>query len=228
MRFASIGYFNQIYHLDLAAVERLPELESFYAGSNWRPKVYIAAATDREAVAGRLRRAGFVPDHTVVRLGMRLTPNRTQHRQSSPLSFAITAVAPNEFDEFWHTYLEAFGADPAPLKREDAVANMRLLRCCPGLHFYVAKWEENAVGVGLLRCLGSQASLCGGAVKEPFRNLGAHGGLLAARLQQASDLGAQWISAWADKDGASHRNLVAAGFSLLFEDVVWMRPRASA
>ncbi len=221
MRFNTVGYFNQVYHLDLESVEQLPQLEAFFAGTNHRPKFHIAPDTDRVAVAQRLLAAGYAPDHTVVRLGLEL--------EEAPLAVgrlpeAITVEAMNAHGagEFFTTYLDAFESDSSPAKREDALANMSRLFGAAGLWFYLAKWQGQSAGVGVLHCAGQQASLCGGATKAAHRDNGVHAALIAIRLKQARALGAEWVSSWADKDGASHRNLLLAGFSLLYEDSVWM------
>ena len=201
MRFASIGYFNQIYHLDLEALPHLSKLEDFVREGGWHPKVCVAPDTDRLAVEGRLESEGFVPHHTVVRLGLRLSP-RPSIALEAPEELSVNPVNPDGFEEFFQTYLDAFGADGAPEKRADAVSNMVRLRNCPSLRFHLARWNGQAVGVGVMHCEGEQASLCGGAIKEPFRNMGVHAALLAVRIEQARRLGATWVSAWADKGGS--------------------------
>lgn len=221
MRFSAVGYFNQVYHLDVEAVEQLPQLEAFFAGGAHRPKFHIAPDTDRAAVAQRLRAAGYRPDHTVVRLAVELAeaPLSAEPRAGA---LRVEAMKPDGAREFFTTYLDAFESDPGPAKREDALANMCRLQGAAGLWFYLAKWQGQPAGVGVLHCAGKQASLCGGATKAIHRDNGVHAALIAARLQQARTVGAEWVSSWADKDGASHRNLLLAGFRLLVEDEVWM------
>ena len=224
MRFSSVGYFNQVYHFDVAAVSRLGEVESFYAGLGFRPKIYVAPDTDRPWVMARLRDAGYEPNHSMVRLARSVSePVSTECSDTEVRVLDPANVAP-----YFDLYLDAFGADPDPLKRSEAVANMSLLIQDPELWFYEVKWQGESAGIGILQCTGQQASLCGGATKQAYRGQGVHRALIAKRILQAQALGAERISSWAETDGESHQNLARMGFRLLYEDVVWQRPVRTA
>lgn len=227
MRFDSVGYFNQVYHLDEESVRQLEEWEAFFDGVAAPPKFYIAADANRAVVAEQLAGAGLRVDTSVVRLGLEADAI-TVDRVVVPPDVSVEAVGPDGVEEFFHTYLDAFEADPAEAKRAEAVANMRRLYGRDGLWFFLARWRGRAAGVGALWCVNGNASLCGGATGKEFRDCGVHRALIQERLRSIAIMGGRWVSAWAEKGSRSHRNMIRAGFQLLVEDQVWRRPTAAA
>lgn len=227
MRFDSVGYFNQVYHLDEKSVRHLGEWEAFFDGLESRPKFYIAVDANRKVVAERLAAAGLRPEGSVVRLGLDADAIQVDRAVCEP-DVAVEAVGPDGVEEFFRTYLDAFEADPAETKRAEAVANMRRLYGRTGLWFFLARWGGRAAGVGALWCSNGKASLCGGATGKDFRDRGVHRALIHERLRVIAEMGGHGVSAWAEKDSRSHHNMVRTGFRLLVEDQVWRRPRTAA
>src|SRR5262249_29537146 len=87
----------------------------------------------------------------------------------------------------------------------------------PGYEHFLAHVGKSAVAAGTLQVEGDVAWLGGGATLTPWRRIGAHGALIAARLERAARLGCRWIWVQTNLPGrghrdASRRNLVRLGF----------------
>jgi len=87
----------------------------------------------------------------------------------------------------------------------------------PGYEHYLAYVGKTAVAAGTLQVEGDVAWLGGGATLTRWRRIGAHGALIAARLERAARLGCRWVWVQTNLPGrghrdASRRNLVRLGF----------------
>lgn len=220
MRFPAVNYFNQVYHLDEDALDYLDEIEEFYRREGVSPKLFVAPDTDREAVFGRLFDAGYSPVEKLVRLASSRLAAPPARRAPD---LEVERVRADRVDEFFNTYLDAFGADPAPARRAAALANMRLLHAREELHLFLTRREGRPVGIGVLHHQGDTGCLCGGATLPEYRRSGSQTLLIAERMRQAAGLRCKVLTCWTESGGQSHANLGRAGFREVYHDSVWMR-----
>lgn len=223
MRFADVGYFNQVYHADVATLARWGEIEDFFAGGGHRPKIYVTPGEERSRVEEGLRARGFAPGYAVVRLDREV--GEGEPVETRGVEIAVEPVGADAVDEFFGTYLDAFGAVLSEPRRAAALANLRGLYGRPELGFWLARCEGEAAGVGLMYRAGDLVFFSGGATLERFRGRGVQTALIAARLRAARETGARRATSWAEHGGRSERNLVRAGFTVVYADAAWSRPQ---
>ncbi len=218
-RFPAVRYFNQVQGVTLDDLERLSEIDAFYANVASGYKIQVAPDTERPGAFECLADAGFVPRTTSVRM-MRERPRPVACAWPDGLS--ITPARAGEEVEFFQTYLECFGAVRAGWSA--AVDNMRLLFGRPEVQCFFARMSGRPAGVGMLYVSGGIANFCAGAVLPPWRGAGLHSALINERLRFAADAGYDLAIGWCEESGASHRNLERAGFTLAYRDPIWSSP----
>lgn len=223
LRFPAVGYFNQVQGLTASDLDHLPALAAFYAGLPGGFKVQTAPDTDRAAVFARLEAEGFRPCSTAVRLARPLTTTSSV-LPPAPRQPGLT-IAPlreDEIDEFFLTYLEAFGA--ARTGWPAALPNLRLLAGRPGLHCLFARQDGRPAGLGMVFVMEGVAYFCAGAVLPAFRTTGLQTALIEERLRVAAESGCDLAASWTEEASASHRNLARAGFETSYLDPIWRSP----
>lgn len=83
--------------------------------------------------------------------------------------------------------------------------------------------DERAVGCGMYEVAGDVGWIGAAATLAAFRNRGVQRALIDERVHRLHGLGIDLVAATALADGASARNLVAAGFEVLYTQVVMAR-----
>ncbi|SDP35377.1 Acetyltransferase (GNAT) domain-containing protein [Actinacidiphila guanduensis] len=133
----------------------------------------------------------------------------------------VGTVAPNQALEWGTVMMSAFGFTSAG-KAELVAARVGL----PNFRQY-AVWEgQRMVAVAALYFNGECANLMSAGTLPEARGRGAQTALLAARIRDAAAAGCRWVVAetGAEAPGepnTSLRNMMRAGFELLYERVTW-------
>jgi GNAT superfamily N-acetyltransferase len=106
-----------------------------------------------------------------------------------------------------------FSPDRVPRALEGVFELTPLL---PGTTVYLARVDGEPAAAAGVTVRHGIASLFGGATLPAFRRSGAHGALLAERLEWAARAGAEWATAGALPGSVSQRNMERRGFRVAY------------
>jgi len=214
-----IGLDGAVDERALAAVEAgFREL-----GEPVRAEVSTLAAPEawEQLAARRYRLAGF--ENVLVRTA-------AGPRPAAPAAIELTVDAPVAL--FAATIGEAFcspdgtGAVLDQLTRAAIAEATEDLAVMPGVRRYLARREGAPAGAANLRLDGGVAILAGSATLPAHRRRGVQSALLARRLQDARDAGADLVVVTTAPGTQSQANMMKAGFALAYARAVLVAPLA--
>lgn len=163
-------------------------------------------------VAETLIELGFRPAYQLCYLGM--TPASTL-----PVAHEVVRMEPTQVDYFFDL-LQREGVDFPPAKR----ARKQGYYCTAQFQAYVAKTADGVAAGWATMFVHGDAAFFGNAFTLPqFRNTGAHSALLAARLNQAAELGLRVAFTDVEHGSQSHYNCEQVGFQTLTINSIWSK-----
>ncbi len=107
---------------------------------------------------------------------------------------------------------------------DDAIALMRPTAHAERHELFLAFLGDEAVGGGAFASCDGIAFINGSGVRPAFRNRGAQGALLRARLERARELGCAVAYSATFPGTASRRNMERHGFHVAYPKLVMLRP----
>jgi hypothetical protein len=201
-----LGFLNSVCGLTSESLDALPGVLAIFAAAG-APLPRLATAGP--AVAGRLRRLGFVLAKPRPVATMDLLPRR--RFPAEPYGLRVTEARTPEQERVFLDTLDA-GYDAPPelsrfLRAEHSAGRMRR---------FVAWQGHQPVGAAAFSMHSRVAVLGGAATVAAARGSGAQTALLHHRLNQAAAAGADAATASAAPQSASVRNLARIGFEVCF------------
>jgi hypothetical protein len=167
-------------------------------------------------LAGRLLALRFRPAYQLCYLG--LVPVA-----GAPPGREVVRLGPTDVDLFFDL-LQLGGTEFPPEKR----ARKRGYYCTEEFRSYVSKTPDGVIsGWGTLYVNGGVAFFGNSFTLPQFRKTGAHGALLAARLDDAARMGLEVAFTDVEHSSQSHYNCERAGFRTLTINTIWEKPRAA-
>jgi GNAT superfamily N-acetyltransferase len=139
----------------------------------------------------------------------------------APQEIRVREAEPDEGELWTRVVYEGF-ADGQPMTEPDRHLGMIIFHS-PTTRAYFAEISGEPVGAGAIFVRGSYAALLATSVRAPFRNRGAHGALIRARLAKARDLGCTLAGFFAAPGSTSHRNAERHGFRVMYTKAI-MKP----
>lgn len=166
-RFDKLGYFNSVYTCDETIVDRLSEVEEFYADCPF-PRTLVGPPLKQPArYAEACLRRNWHPHGGYAWMHRALSGMSAMPEAFAFGPFDIRSPHPDERELFLHCYLESFASPPEG--RADAVRNMRHLFEWPDLHCLFAFLDGEPLGIAMLLQIDDAALYCtgGGAANRP-------------------------------------------------------------
>jgi len=176
--------------------------------------VELTPAQLSPASAAHLIERGLRPTYQLCYLGA--VPARTSERTVQP---AVQRLDPSQVDLFFDL-LQSEGVEFPPEKR----ARKRGYYCTDRFHCYVAR-ETTGIAAGWTTMhVEDNVAFFGNSFTLPrFRKSGMHSALLAARLNDAAQLGMAVCYTDVEHGSQSHYNCERAGFRTLTINTIWSR-----
>jgi hypothetical protein len=163
-------------------------------------------------IATLLLELGFAPAYQLCYLGVIPGGGMPAGRQ-------VLRLEPSEID-FFFDLLQLEGVDFPPDKR----ARKRGYYCTQQFQTFVVKAADGKVCGWATMFVAGQVAFFGNSFTLPqYRNSGAHGALLAARLNAAAELGLEAAYTDVAHGSQSHTNCERAGFRTLSINTIWAR-----
>lgn len=206
-------FLNSLLGLDAADAGRIAEITSFYRGHGVRGWTEVVPGPDAGAVidalaAGGWRQVGFHASFAGL-------PNRSLAPGDVPVRQIETAQAAI-FGE-----VLAAGHEVPQADRAQAAADMSGWASRPGWQLYLAELDGRPAAAAALTLQPGAAYLANAATLPDVRGRGCQRALLARRMADSANAGAELVCALAVFGSASHRNLLWAGLALTHTQAVW-------
>ena len=149
---------------------------------------------------------------------------RSLHRGSEPLEMnvQIEQVTRETLALWTQTTIEASAQSDQTgdvvdqFSRETIATAVEDFVRAPGFDRYLARWKGVAVGAGSMRIQDRIALLSGSATLAPYRLRGVQTALIAARIADARQRGAELAVVTTAPDSRSEANLIKRGFSVAY------------
>ncbi|GAA0471451.1 GNAT family N-acetyltransferase [Alkalibacillus silvisoli] len=133
----------------------------------------------------------------------------------------IRELKGNEFDTFAEIYTKGFQM-PAFLKNGVA-QNNEILYDIENWTFYLASYDNEPAGIGVLFMKDDIATLAASATLPNFRNKGIHSALIKHRINQAKREKCDVIVGQAKFGEVSQNNMERAGMKVAYTKAIWVR-----
>jgi Fe2+ transport system protein FeoA len=161
-------------------------------------------------LAGRLLELGFQPAYQLCYLGLVPVPG-------TPVEREVIRLGPPEVDDFFD--LLQLGGTEFPAEKR---ARKRGYYCTEQFRAYVSKTADGVVSGWSTMFVNGSVAFFGNSFTLPrFRKTGAHGALLAARLNDAAKTGIEVAFTDVEHGSQSHYNCERAGFRTLTINTIW-------
>jgi hypothetical protein len=155
---------------------------------------------------------GFRPADQLCYLGM--VPNRR-----APVTCEVNRLGPEHVAQFFDL-LQQSGVEFPPEKR----ARKKDFYCNERFRTYISRTSDGAVsGWGTMYVNAATAFLGNSFTLPRFRGAGAHGSLLAARLNDAAGMGLECAFTDVEHGSQSYRNCKRAGLRTVSINMIWKR-----
>lgn len=136
---------------------------------------------------------------------------------------AVRRAGPGDVDTYLRAVMAGFLESEPEAVAMDALDMMRPMASAAGTELYVACLGGAVIGGAALSWADGVAFLCGSGVLPRFRQRGAQGALIRARVERARELGCQLLCTSTQPGTASRRNMERHGFSVAYPKVVMLK-----
>jgi GNAT superfamily N-acetyltransferase len=140
-------------------------------------------------------------------------------RLPPPAGIAVREIDGSQAELFGRVLAE--GHEVPGAEREAAAADMAAWAAIPGWRLYLAELDGAPAAAGVLTLDAGVACLANASCRPAARGRGCQTALLARRITDARDAGAQLVCALAAFGSGSQRNLMRAGLALVHTQAVW-------
>jgi ribosomal protein S18 acetylase RimI-like enzyme len=205
-----LDFMNRIHGLP-ADPGRLDDVLAVYREAGVRP--WIEVPPGSEELLARLVDAGARPLEPVAVL------YTTAERRAVPAAPELRVVGADEALRFAHLHLEGHGV-PADARASDAPAVAAAI-ARRDVRGYIASVDGEDAAAGVLFLHDGDASAANASTLERFRGRGCQTALLARRLTDAADAGAELFSSLTILGSPSQRNMERAGLRVAYTKTVW-------
>ncbi|MDQ0271469.1 GNAT family N-acetyltransferase [Cytobacillus purgationiresistens] len=210
--------FNKVKGLSDENIESLDDILNFYGEREipFQFEITPNAASDSlfSAMAKRgLYQCGF---HTSL-----YTETLAKESASLDKRIAIRELNGDEFSIFANLYIKGFGLPDFTQKGIEE--NNAILYGNERWKFYLALYNGQPAGVGVLFLHERIASLGAAAVIPEYRRKGIHQALIQKRLKFASEHQAVLAVSQAGFNSMSHENMERAGLGIAYTNAVWKK-----
>jgi GNAT superfamily N-acetyltransferase len=218
-------FSNRVFGLgsDGAVPEaHLDRLEAFYAARGLDTRIEVPTTVERDLLAQLAARGYQLERFHDVHATHPPRPVRSARREDSPVE--VLAVDATTADAWSTVLIDGFGYTE-PDDRTAVDRWNRGLLATDGLHAFLARIDNRAVGGASILVTGTVGVLGGAATLPRWRRRGTQTALIAARLALAWRQGCDLAVVTADPGSTSGRNAQRAGFTLITVNAVLRRER---
>lgn len=210
--------FNKVMGLRDGDEQHVDEIIDFYNQKEIPVRFELTPAHTSSELLTRLSQAGYYQNgfHTMLYASLLNQANDGLSEQK----ITIRELERNEFATFAEIYTKGFGM-PSFLK-SGVAQNNKILYTNKNWTFYLASYENEPAGIGVLFIKDGAAVLAAAATLPEFRNKGTHSALIKHRMEQANLQDCDLIAGQAKFGSVSQNNMERAGLCIAYTKAIWV------
>ncbi|MBT2636725.1 GNAT family N-acetyltransferase [Bacillus sp. ISL-39] len=208
--------FNTVKGLKEGDEKQIDKIIDFYKQKEIPVRFELTPAHTSPELLTHLSETGFYQNDFHTTLFAPLSIVETSYEQK----IDIRKLKRNEFDTFADIYTKGFEM-PTFLKSGIA-QNNEILYNIKNWTFYLASYENEPAGIGVLFIKDSIATLAAAATLPTFRNKGIQSAVIKHRIYQAILQNCDLIVGQAKFGSISQNNMERAGLSIAYTKAIWV------
>ena len=209
--------FNKVKGMMDEDLSFLNDMIDFYKEKGIPARFEITPAHATSTLYSALTNLGYF--HTNFLTNLYANPQKLSSYENENQSISIREFKAEEFDLFAQLYLAAFEM-PAFLQK-DIANNNHVLHDSLEWKFYLACYQDNPAGIGVLFLGEKGAYLAAAGTIPEYRNKGIQRALIHHRLKEAKQRDCTLITGQANFGTSSQNNMERAGLKIAYTKSVW-------
>ncbi|WP_433957404.1 GNAT family N-acetyltransferase [Cytobacillus horneckiae] len=208
--------FNKVTGMSDFDADKLKEILRYYEARNIPVQFDISPVGASNQLLFAMAKEGLYQS------GFHTSFYKKAERCESPKeegNIVIREIKGDEFQLFSKLYIKGFNLPEFTMKGIEE--NNAILYDHADWTFYLAFYQNEPVGLGVLYVNGHTASLNAAAVIPEHRGKGIHQALIKKRIHAASNRHSKKIFSQASFNSTSHRNMEKAGLTIAFTNAIW-------
>jgi hypothetical protein len=212
--------FNTVKGLSDEDEEYIDSIIDFYKQKDIPARFELTPAHVSSRLLTRLNNAGFY--HYDFHTTLYTSPKELNiNKAGMDPKLSIRLLKSDEFDTFADIYIKGF---QMPSFLIGGVAqNNEVLYNNKNWTFYLASFEHEPAGIGVLFIKDRIATLAAAATVPNLRNKGIQSALIKQRLDQANLQECEWILGQAKFGSVSQNNMERAGLRIAYTKTIWIK-----
>lgn len=212
--------FNTVKGLKQGDEEQIEHIIQFYKQKEIPARFELTPAHTSSKLLSRLNETGLFHNDFHSTLYASLKNNLNEMIAIHNSGIIIRKLKEQEFDTFADIYTKGFQM-PTFLKSGIA-KNNKILFNNQNWTFYIATYEDEPVGIGVLFIQNGIANLAAAATIPGLRNKGIQSALIKQRIQEATRQECEFVVGQAKYDSVSQNNMERAGLSIAYTKAIWV------
>ena len=216
--------FNTVKGLKQGDEEQIEQIIEFYKKKDIPVRFELTPAHTSSQLLSRLSEAGYFHNdfHTTLYMPL-IHLEKTVETHSEKIT--VRKLKKSEFDTFAEIYTKAF-LMPSFLKGGVA-KNNEILFTNKHWTFYLACYENEPVGIGVVFIKDGIANLAAAATLPEIRNKGIQSALIKQRIHEATLQECDLIVGQAKYGSVSQNNMERAGLRIAYTKAIWVKKQDS-
>lgn len=210
--------FNTVKGLKTGDEPYIEQIVAFYEQKKIPARFELTPAAASSELLTSLSEAGYYHQDFHTTLYMPLS--KIKYETSNKPKLNIRKLEKDEFNIFADIYVKGFGM-PDFLK-SGVAQNNEVLYDNEHWTFYLATYDNEPAGIGVLFMKGSIATLAAAATNPYFRNKGIQSALIKKRIWEAIDKECTFIVGQAKFGSVSQNNMERAGMQVAYTKAIWI------
>ncbi|RQW22354.1 GNAT family N-acetyltransferase [Bacillus sp. C1-1] len=212
--------FNTVKGLKDGDEDQLDKIVHFYKQKKIPIRFELTPAHTSSDLLTSLNEAGFFHNGFHTTLYAPLVNTIETHNELTEELITVRTLRKDEFDTYAKIYTKGFQM-PASLTAGIA-QNNKILHHLKNWDFYIASYQNEPAGIGVLFTKDGVATLAAAATFPHLRKKGIHSALIKHRIYQAQRQRCQFIVGQATFGSSSQNNMERAGLSIAYTKAIWV------
>lgn len=212
--------FNTVKGLNKGNEKEIGNIIDFYKQIEIPARFELTPAHTSSDLLTHLSETGYYHNDFHTTLYAPLSKELETSYESNEQKIIIRKLKSNEFDTFAEIYTKGFEM-PSFLKSGIA-QNNEILYNIKNWTFYLASYENEPAGIGVLFIKDRIATLAAAATLPTYRNKGIQSALIKYRIYQAYLQNCDLIVGQAKFGSVSQNNMEKAGLSIAYTKAIWV------
>ncbi len=209
--------FNTVKGLKQGDEEQIEQIIEFYKQKEIPVRFELTPAHTSPELLTRLNEAGYFHNdfHTTL-----FSPLIEKPQEIIEPKITIRNLEKYEFDTFAEIYTKGF--QMPPFLKNGVAKNNEILYDIKNWTFYLASYENEPAGIGVLFIKDGVANLDAAATLPQFRNKGIQSALIRHRMNQAYLQKCDLVLGQAKFGSISQNNMERAGLRIAYTKAIWI------